>query len=249
MAAGAKKERADLLVVARGLAPSRERARALILAGVVLSGTRRIDKAGELLGSDAELHLRAEDHPYVSRGGVKMAGALDAFGLVPTGIVAADFGASTGGFTDCLLQRGAARVYAIDVGYGQLHPKLRSDARVVVMERTNARSLAADALPERVAWIVIDASFIGLGKLMPAAHALLDAGGYVVALVKPQFEVGKGRVGKGGVVRDEGARSEAIARVCDEAKALGFEVRGQSDAVIEGPSGNRECFVWLEKRG
>ncbi len=248
MAAGVKKERADLMLVARGLAPSRERARALILAGIVLSGTRRIDKAGEMLAADAELHLRGEDHPYVSRGGVKLAGALDAFGLVPAGVVAADFGASTGGFTDCLLQRGAARVYAIDVGYGQLHEKLRNDARVVVMERTNARALEANALKERVAWIVIDASFIGLGKLLPAAHGLLDAGGYVVALVKPQFEVGKGRVGKGGVVRDDGARSEAIARVCEDAVQLGFDLRGQADAVIEGPSGNREHFVWLEKR-
>jgi 23S rRNA (cytidine1920-2'-O)/16S rRNA (cytidine1409-2'-O)-methyltransferase len=235
------------MLVARGLAPSRERARALILAGVVLSGTRRIDKAGELLAADAELRLRQEDHPYVSRGGVKMAGALDAFGLSPQGIVAADFGASTGGFTDCLLQRGASRVYAIDVGYGQLHPKLRADARVIVMERTNARALFAGALPAPMQWIVIDASFIGLSKLLPAAHALLAAGGYVVALVKPQFEVGKGRVGKGGVVRDEGARSEAIARVCEEAAKLGFELRGQADAVIEGPSGNREHFVWLAK--
>lgn len=241
------KERADLLLVERGLAPSRARAQALILAGVVLSGTRRIDKAGELLPKDAELRLREQDHPYVSRGGVKMAGALDAFGLSPEGIVAADFGASTGGFTDCLLQRGAARVYAIDVGYGQLHPKLRNDPRVVVMERVNARTLAAGALPEAMQWIVIDASFIGLNKLLPAAHALLAPGGYVVALVKPQFEVGKANIGKGGVVRDEVARAEAIARVCAEAEALGFALKQQADAVIEGPSGNREHFVWLAK--
>ena len=237
------------MLVARGLAPSRERARALILAGVVLSGTRRIDKAGELLAADAELHVRGEDHPYVSRGGVKMAGALDAFGLSPEGVVAADFGASTGGFTDCLLQRGASKVYAIDVGYGQLHPKLRNDARVVVMERVNARTLEAGALPDRMQWIVIDASFIGLGKLLPAAHALLAPGGHVVALVKPQFEVGKQNIAKGGVVRDEAARTAAIERVCDEARALGFSVRGQADAVIEGPSGNREHFVWLERMG
>lgn len=241
------KERADLLLVERGLAPSRARAQALILAGVVLSGTRRIDKAGELLPKDAELRLREQDHPYVSRGGVKMAGALDAFGLSPEGIFAADFGASTGGFTDCLLQRGAARVYAIDVGYGQLHPKLRNDPRVVVMERVNARTLAAGALPEPMQWIVIDASFIGLNKLLPAAHALLAPGGYVVALVKPQFEVGKANIGKGGVVRDEVARAEAIARVCAEAEALGFALKQQADAVIEGPSGNREHFVWLAK--
>jgi 23S rRNA (cytidine1920-2'-O)/16S rRNA (cytidine1409-2'-O)-methyltransferase len=243
------KERADLLLVARGLAPSRARAQALILAGVVLSGTRRIDKAGELLAKDAELRLREEDHPYVSRGGVKMAGALDAFGLSPAGVVAADFGASTGGFSDCLLQRGASKIYAIDVGYGQLHPKLRNDPRVVVMERTNARTLAQDALPEAMHWIVIDASFIGLHKLLPAAHALLATGGYVVALVKPQFEVGKENIGKGGVVRDEAARAAAIARVVQQAAALGFTLRAQADAVIEGPSGNREHFVWLEKTG
>lgn len=241
------KERADLLVVERGLAPSRARAQALILAGVVLSGTRRIDKAGELLPKDAELRLREQDHPYVSRGGVKLAGALDAFGLSPQDVVAADFGASTGGFTDCLLQRGARKVYAIDVGYGQLHPKLRNDPRVVVMERVNARTLTAGALPEPLQWIVIDASFIGLNKLLPAAHALLAPGGFVVALVKPQFEVGKQSIGKGGVVRDEAARSAAIARVVEEAQALGFALRQQADAVIEGPSGNREHFVWLVK--
>jgi 23S rRNA (cytidine1920-2'-O)/16S rRNA (cytidine1409-2'-O)-methyltransferase len=248
MSAQNKKERADLLLVARGLAPSRERARALILAGVVLSGTRRVDKAGDMLATDAELHLRVEDHPYVSRGGVKLAGALDAFAaLSPKDIVAADFGASTGGFTDCLLQRGAQRVYAIDVGYGQLHPKLRSDPRVVVMERVNARNLAAGALPEALDWIVIDASFIGLNKLLPAARALLAPQGMVIALVKPQFEVGKAKVGKGGVVRDEAARTSAIARVCEDAAALGFALRGQADAVIEGPSGNREHFIWLQR--
>lgn len=246
----ASKERVDVLLVSRGLAPSRERAQALILAGVVLSGTRRIDKAGETLASDAELHVRGEDHPYVSRGGVKLAGALDAFasaGLSPVNVIAADFGASTGGFTDCLLQRGAQRVYAIDVGYGQLHAKLRNDPRVVVMERLNARTLVAGALPTPMDWIVIDASFIGLGKLLPAAHALLAPHGMVVALVKPQFEVGKSRIGKGGVVRDEVARSEAIERVCADSIALGFALRGEADAVIDGPSGNREHFIWLER--
>ena len=243
----AEKRRADVLLFERGLAPSRERAQALILAGLVCSGTRRIDKAGERLALDAPLSVRGPDHPYVSRGGVKLAGALDAFGLDPRGIAAADFGASTGGFTDCLLQRGAARAYAIDVGRGQLHESLRRDPRVVVMERTNARALTAESLPERVQWVVIDASFIGLDKLLPAAHAVLADGGTLVALIKPQFEVGRERVGKGGVVRDESARSEAIAGVVAQAKALGFELRGQADSVLEGPSGNREHFVWLVK--
>jgi 23S rRNA (cytidine1920-2'-O)/16S rRNA (cytidine1409-2'-O)-methyltransferase len=244
----AEKRRADVLLLERGLAPSRERAQALILAGLVCSGTRRIDKAGEKLALDALLSVRGPDHPYVSRGGVKLAGALDAFGLDPRGVVAADFGASTGGFTDCLLQRGATRVYAIDVGRAQLHDTLRRDPRVVVMERTNARALTAESLPERVQWVVIDASFIGLDKLLPAAHAVLAPGGTLVALVKPQFEVGRERVGKGGVVRDEGVRNEAIEGVLAQARALAFELRGQADSVLEGPSGNREHFVWLVAR-
>jgi 23S rRNA (cytidine1920-2'-O)/16S rRNA (cytidine1409-2'-O)-methyltransferase len=241
------KVRADQLLVSRGFAASRERARALVLAGKVFSGTRRIDKAGDFLMPEAELSVRGEDHPYVSRGGVKLAGALDAFGLDPAAMVAADIGASTGGFTDCLLQRGAARVYAIDVGRAQLHDKLRRDARVVVMERKNARHLRAGDLPEPLDWVVIDASFIGLDKLLPSAHALLREEGTVVALVKPQFEVGRARVGKGGVVRDEAVRGEAIEAVRAHAATLGFAVLGQVDSVLPGPAGNRECFLWLAR--
>jgi 23S rRNA (cytidine1920-2'-O)/16S rRNA (cytidine1409-2'-O)-methyltransferase len=243
------KQRADLLLVERGLCASRERARALILAGKVLSGSQRIDKGGTLLARDAELRVQGEDHPYVSRGGVKLAGALDAFGIDPAGSVAADIGASTGGFTDCLLQRGAARVYAIDVGRGQLHDKLRRDPRVVVMERVNARHLRASDLPEPMDLIALDASFIGLDKLLPPVPALLKAGGSAIALVKPQFEVGKERVGKGGVVRDEHARAEAIAAVRHTAETLGFAVLGQADSVLTGPAGNRECFLWLRHAG
>jgi 23S rRNA (cytidine1920-2'-O)/16S rRNA (cytidine1409-2'-O)-methyltransferase len=243
------KQRADVLLVELGLAPSRERARALILAGKVWSGDRRIDKAGQLLPAATALSVRGEDMPYVSRGGVKLAGALDAFRLDPSGAVAADFGASTGGFTDCLLQRGAQRVYAIDVGRAQLHDKLRRDPRVRVMERCNARHLQRSDLPEPLDWIVIDASFIGLAKLLPAARALLAPGGTVVALVKPQFEVGRDRVGKGGVVRDEQARAEAIAQVARDAETLGFELAGQADAVLAGPAGNLECFLWLRAGG
>lgn len=239
------KQRADVLVVERGLAPSRVRARALILAGQVWSGTRRVDKAGDQLAHDAALEVRGDDMPYVSRGGVKLAGALDAFAFDPRGMIVADIGASTGGFTDCLLQRGATKVYAIDVGYGQLHDKLRRDPRVIVKERTNARHLQPSDLPEPIDLIVIDASFIGLDKLLPALVPLLKPSGHVIAMVKPQFEVGRAQVGKGGVVRDEGARQQAIDRVIVDATALGLSLRNQSDAVIEGPHGNREHFVWL----
>jgi 23S rRNA (cytidine1920-2'-O)/16S rRNA (cytidine1409-2'-O)-methyltransferase len=181
----------------------------------------------------------------VSRGGVKLEGALDAFALDPAGVVAADIGASTGGFTDCLLQHGAARVYAIDVGRGQLHERLRRDPRVVIMERVNARHLRAGDLEQPVDWVVIDASFIGLDKLLPAARAVLRPGGTVLALVKPQFEVDKARVAKGGVVRDESARAAAIAAARSAAEALGFSALGQADSVLPGPAGNRECFLWL----
>jgi 23S rRNA (cytidine1920-2'-O)/16S rRNA (cytidine1409-2'-O)-methyltransferase len=245
------KVRADVLVHRRGLAPTRERARALILAGRVFTGpggARRVEKAGDKLGEDAPLEVRGEDHGYVSRGGVKLEGALEDFGFDPSRLVVADFGASTGGFTDCLLKRGAARVYAIDVGYGQLHPTLRRDVRVVVMERVNARYLDATSLPELVDLVVIDASFIGLRKLLPAAHAVLAPAGSVLALVKPQFEVGRDRVGKGGVVRDPKARAEAIEAAGDAAQDAGFDLRGVRDAKLAGPKGNREAFLWLARR-
>lgn len=243
-----KKIRADQLVRERGLVPSRQQAQALILAGRIFSGERRVDKAGELLAPDAPLEVRGSLHPYVSRGGVKLEGALEAFGLDVAGKSAADFGASTGGFTDCLLQRGAAKVFAIDVGYGQLHAKLRDDARVVVLERTNARHLQREDLGgSPVDLIVIDASFIGLEKLLPAAARLTDVGGEVLAMVKPQFQVGRGNVGKGGVVRDEDTRVRAVDSVANEAAQLGFIEIGRADAKITGPKGNRETFLWLRK--
>jgi 23S rRNA (cytidine1920-2'-O)/16S rRNA (cytidine1409-2'-O)-methyltransferase len=186
--------------------------------------------------------------PYVSRGGVKLAHALSTFGVDVKDLVVVDVGASTGGFTDCLLALGAQRVYAIDVGYGQLHDKLRRDPRVIVMERCNARHLSPSDLPEVLDLVVIDASFIGLNKLLPAALLLLRPAGEVLALVKPQFEVGRGAVGKGGVVRDQVARQAAIARVIAEAEVLGFECLAQADAVIAGPEGNQEHFVYLRKR-
>lgn len=241
------KVRVDQLLVERGLAPTRARARALVLAGLVYSGERRVDKAGDALPSEAPLTVRGDDNPFVSRGGLKLEGALDAFGYDPAGKVAADFGASTGGFTDCLLQRGALRVYAIDVGYGQLHPTLRGDARVVVMERTNARHLDAQSLPEPVDVVVIDASFISLGKLLPAACAVTRPGGDVLAMVKPQFEVGRAQLGKGGVVRDEEARAAAIDGVAAEAALLGLTERARADAALKGPKGNHEAFLWLQR--
>lgn len=239
------KVRADVLLTKRGLVPSRSRAQALIFAGKVFTSDRRIEKSGELLDEDTELRVQEPDHPFVSRGGVKLAGALDAFGYDTAGKTVADFGASTGGFTDCLLQRGATKVFAIDVGYGQLHIKLRRDERVVVMERTNARHLKDGDLPAPVDLVVIDASFIGLEKLLPAARAILEPGGDVIALVKPQFQVGHERVGKGGVVRDPEARETAILAAVDRAASLGFTLQAREDSVLLGPKGNQETFIWL----
>lgn len=241
------KVRADVLLTDRGLVPSRARAQALILAGKVFAAGRRVEKSGEALDQETPLEVREPDHPYVSRGGVKLAGALDAFDYAPADKTVADFGASTGGFTDCLLQRGAAKVFAIDVGYGQLHNKLRQDERVVVMERCNARHLKPADLPEPVDLVVIDASFIGLEKLLPAARSLLRSDGEVLALVKPQFQVGHGKVGKGGVVRDPAQRREAIENLLADAEQLGFELVAEADSVITGPKGNQETFIWLRR--
>lgn len=226
----------------RGLVETRTRAQALILAGKVWSGERRVDKAGDRLADDVALEVRGPDHPYVSRGGVKLAGALDAFGLDPRDLVVADFGASTGGFTDCLLQRGAARVYAIDVGYGQLHERLRRDPRVVVMDRTNARHLTRESLPEPVDLVVIDASFISSIKLLPAVIEVLAPTGELVVMVKPQFEVGRERL-KRGVVRDADARTEAIDDVARAALEHGLRELARCDSVLPGPDGNLEAFL------
>lgn len=242
-----KKIRIDQLLVERGLAQSRERARALVLAGKVYLADRRIEKAGDAIAFDAEVQVRGEDLAYVSRGGVKLEGALGVFGLDVAGFVCADFGASTGGFTDCLLQRGATRIYAIDVGYGQLHEKLRQDPRVVIMDRTNARTLDAESLPEKVDLVVIDASFIGMEKLLPSAHAVLREEGFLVAMIKPQFEVGKGNLKKG-VVRDLVVRKAAIERVVEGARTVGFEIRGVNDSVLPGPDGNVEAFMFAQRK-
>ena len=239
--------RLDRLLVDLGLAPSRERAQRLILAGEVLVGDRPATKPGTMVAADAPLRLRRPPSDYVSRGGDKLAGALDTFGLEVAGHVALDVGASTGGFTDCLLRRGARRVFALDVGYGQLAWTLRQDARVTVLERINARRLEASMLAEAPDLATVDVSFISLALVLPAVAAALQPAGSVVALVKPQFEAGRGQVGKGGVVRDPTVRAAAVARVRDEAQTLGLMVRGESDSVLAGPKGNREVFLWLAR--
>ena len=239
--------RLDRLVVERGLAPSRERAQRLILAGAVLVGDRPVSKPGAEVPEDAAIRVRGGDAPYVSRGGEKLAGALDAFGLDVRDVVALDVGASTGGFTDCLLQRGARRVIALDVGYGQLAWTLRQDPRVVVIERTNARTLRPETLPEPVDLAVVDVSFISLATVLPPVAQVVRAPGTIVALVKPQFEVGRGRVGKGGVVRDDALRAEAVTRIRSVAESLGLTGRGEADSVLAGPKGNREIVLWLAR--
>ncbi|MCX7931141.1 MAG: TlyA family RNA methyltransferase [Rhodovarius sp.] len=240
--------RADQLLCERGLAESRSRAQALIMAGVVFSGGRRVDKPGAALPSDAPIELRGQDHPWVSRGGVKLDHALSHFGLDPAGRIALDIGASTGGFTDVLLQRGAAKVYAVDVGHGQLAWKLRQDPRVVVRERVNARYLSAAEVPEPVGVLVCDASFIGLRTLLPEPLKLCAAGAFAVALIKPQFEAGPGRA-PGGVVRDP-AGHRAVCQAVKEwwAAQPGWEVIGITPSPITGPEGNRE-FLIAARRG
>ncbi len=242
------KIRLDELLVLRKLAPSRTRAQALILAGRVYAGETRLNKPGMSLAIDAEIQLRGDDHPYVSRGGLKLEHALETFGINPAGVVALDIGASTGGFTDLLLQRGAARVYAVDVGHGQLAWSLRQDARVVVRERVNARYLKPEDFAEPIAMIVTDASFIGLTTLLPAALALAAPGAILVALIKPQFEVGKALVGKGGVVRDPALHDQVRRRIAEWlARDMGWEVFGEAESPILGPAGNREFLIAARK--
>jgi 23S rRNA (cytidine1920-2'-O)/16S rRNA (cytidine1409-2'-O)-methyltransferase len=237
-----KKQRLDVALTERGLAPSREKARAYILASDVSVDGRTETRAGAMVPPDAAIEL-AKPARFVSRGGEKLDHALNVFALDVTGRVAMDVGASTGGFTDCLLQRGAARVYAIDVGYGQLDQRLRSDARVVVMERTNIRDLTA--LPERPDVATVDASFISLTKVLPAMIALVRPGADIVALVKPQFEAEREEVGRGGVVRDPLIHASVIGRVAWWCVNHGLRVRGLTTSPLLGPAGNKEFFLWL----
>jgi 23S rRNA (cytidine1920-2'-O)/16S rRNA (cytidine1409-2'-O)-methyltransferase len=237
--------RADLALVEQGLAPTREKARALILAGQVLDGDRPVDKAGDLVGAQAALRLRGEPMPFVSRGGIKLAHALVTFGLDVKDLVAVDVGASTGGFTDCLLQHGARRVYCIDVGHGQLDWKLVSDARVVVIDRTNIRLMPPERVPEPCGFAVVDVSFISLRLVLPLLPALLSPGAPVVALAKPQFEVGRAKVGKGGIVRDEADRLLALDEVKAAAREQGYQVLGETTSPITGGKGNVEYLLYL----
>jgi 23S rRNA (cytidine1920-2'-O)/16S rRNA (cytidine1409-2'-O)-methyltransferase len=237
------KKRADQLLVERGLAESRTRAQALIMAGLVMSGEKKIAKAGDMLTEEAALEVRGKDHPWVSRGGVKLDHGLDHFGFKVDGAIALDVGSSTGGFTDVLLSRGATKVYSVDVGTNQLAWKLRQDPRVVVHEQTNARNLTAEIVPEPVDIIVCDASFISLAKVLDAALGLARPDAMLVALVKPQFEAGRTEVGKGGVVRDP----DVHERVCREARAWvesrGWCVIGVTESPITGPEGNKEFLL------
>lgn len=243
------KVRADQLLISRGLAESRTRAQALIMAGAVFSGERKLAKAGDMLAEDAPLEVRAKDHPWVSRGGIKLDHGLTHFGFDVTGAVALDVGSSTGGFTDVLLTKGAAKVYAVDVGTNQLAWKLRQDPRVVVHEQTNARSLDASIIPELMDIVVCDASFIGLAKVLEAPLKLARTGAKLIALIKPQFEAGRAEIGKGGVVRDAAIH----ARVCTEARgwveSQGWAVLGVTPSPITGPEGNVEFLLGAEKTG
>lgn len=243
------KQRLDKLMVEKGLAPSREKAQALIMAGQVVVGDHAAQKAGQQVLPDVEIRIKGEVLPYVSRGGLKLAQGLDTFGVDPAGRIAIDVGASTGGFTDCLLQRGARRVYAVDVGYGQLAWKLREDPRVVVMEKTNIRHLQPESLDPLPDLAVIDASFISLNLVLPPTLALLKRPAEVVALVKPQFEVGKGAVGKGGIVRDPKLHEEVLASMECLAAELGAELLGICDSPITGADGNREFLMGLRITG
>jgi len=239
----AAKVRADQLLVARGIAESRTRAQALILAGNVFVGDRRVAKAGDLLSDDAELNVKGRDHPWVSRGGVKLDHGLTHFGFDVSGGLALDVGSSTGGFTDVLLSRGAAKVYAVDVGTNQLAWKLRSDPRVVVHEQTNARDLSSEIIPEPVDIIVCDASFISLTKVLDRALDLAEQGARLVALVKPQFEAGREEVGKGGVVRDAAVHERVCQEAADWVRSKGWRVLGVERSPITGPEGNVEFLL------
>ncbi len=239
------KKRLDVLLTERGLAESRQKAQAVIMAGQVYSGERRLDKAGLALEEDAPLEIRGQTLRYVSRGGLKLEKAMAAFPIALAGKTAADIGASTGGFTDCMLQNGAARVYAVDVGYGQLAWSIRNDPRVVCLERTNARYLTAEQIPEPLDFASIDVSFISLGLILPALRPLLREEGEVAALVKPQFEAGREKVGKKGVVRDPAVHLEVLEQFLRHAALADFSVKGLDFSPIRGPEGNIEYLGYL----
>jgi 23S rRNA (cytidine1920-2'-O)/16S rRNA (cytidine1409-2'-O)-methyltransferase len=242
-----KRERLDKVLLERGLVTSREEGRRRILAGEVVVGDQLVSKAGDLVDPGAAIRFKGKSLPYASRGGTKLEGALRDFGITVENKIAADVGASTGGFTDCLLTFGARRVYAVDVGYGQLHWRLRNDSRVVVLERSNIRYLTPGHFPDLLQVVTVDVSFISLRIVLPVIYDLVAHGGIVLALIKPQFEVGKGRVGRGGVVRSQDERNRVVAQIKDAALVLGFTVEGITESSLPGPKGNREVFIYLAK--
>ena len=241
------KVRLDRLLVDRGIAVTREKARALIMSGLVVVEEERIDKAGTLVRHDAGIRIKGGGNPYVSRGGLKLDGALRSFGIDVKGIVALDIGASTGGFTDCLLQGGAQRVYAIDVGYGQIDWKLRTDKRVVLFEKTNIRYFSGEGIEDDIDLAVIDVSFISLKLVLPVAVKIIGEEAVILALIKPQFEAGRGEVGKG-VIRDPKIHRKVVDEIVAFSAQLGLEVMGTCESPITGPAGNREFFLYARKR-
>lgn len=242
-----KKERLDVLLVKKNLVQSRERAKTTIMAGMVIVDGNKIDKAGTMVKENADIRVLGNQIPYVSRGGLKLEKAIKEFGVELKGKVTADIGASTGGFTDCMLQNGAVKVFAIDVGYGQLAWSLRTDERVVNMERTNVRNVTPEDIGQLIDLASIDVAFISLEKVLPAVKAMLKPNGQVVALIKPQFEAGKEKVGKKGVVRDPKVHLEVIHKVIDTAREMGFVTKELTFSPVKGPEGNIEYLVWLTK--
>ena len=248
------KKRLDAVLIEKGLFETRSKAQAVIMAGNILVNEQKVDKAGTLIDENSEIRILGNNLKYVSRGGLKLEKALSEFGVDPTGRICVDIGASTGGFTDCLLQNGAEKVYAVDVGYGQMDLKVRNNNRVIVIERTNARNLTAEALYEKgtekdnyVSLAVIDVSFISLSKILPAVHALLSEKGEVVALVKPQFEAGKRLVGKGGIVKDKSTHDLVLKKAIDDARAIGFTFVASCTSPVKGADGNVEFLIHLKK--
>lgn len=239
--------RLDKLLVESGISPTRERAKALIMSGSVLVGESSIDKAGTLVSADAEITIKGQDNPYVSRGGLKLKGAFEKFGIDVKDLVAFDIGVSTGGFTDCLLQEGARKVYAIDVGYGQLAWKLRQDKRVVVFERSNIRYFSGEGIEDEIDIVTIDVSFISLKLVIPVVVKLIPEDAVILALVKPQFEAGRGEVGKKGVVRDPAVHKRVVDGIVEFARGLNLEIIGTCESPVTGPAGNKEFFIYARK--
>jgi 23S rRNA (cytidine1920-2'-O)/16S rRNA (cytidine1409-2'-O)-methyltransferase len=240
------KQRLDRIIIERGLVASRERARALIMEGKVLVENRPVTKAGAMVQAGCNIILKEKDIPYVSRGGVKLSAALEHFSIVLEGKIAMDVGASTGGFTDCMLSMGAARIYSIDVGYGQFDYKLRNDARVVLMERTNIRNLEKDAIPEKMDFAAVDVSFISLRLVLPEVREFMKPGGGILALIKPQFESTRKDVGKGGIIRDEEIRIRAVESIENAASECGLYPIGVMQSPIKGRKGNVEYFIYMK---